>query len=233
MRKFIAVLTLGALTACGSAPPPLNFPPLDYSYLRPIPLNVASLSVTDNYVPSPDEAALEGKNPAPPGPVLLAMLQHRLQAAGQTGSGVVTIERASITQANGMINGAMTVDINLTSADGRSSGFAEASVSASQSAPDSDNPDDMRAALYQMTKRLMDMMNVQLPYQIMHNIRGWVMTSGTAAATGGSVAAIQATPLSAPEAAGGQSIAAGGRNGGAVPNDLPGAGPAALGAPSQ
>ncbi|MBB5373267.1 hypothetical protein [Acidocella aromatica] len=246
MKRLLAALPLCALAACSSSEPPPSFAPLDYSYLRPITLKVANLSVVNNYVPGPDEAALEAKDPAPPGPVLLGMLQHRLQASGQPGSGTVTIQNASITQANGNLNGAMTVDLNLTSADGRSTGFAEASVTASQTAPDSGDPADMQAALYQMTKRLMDQMNVQLPYQILHNVRSWVVytgagTGGGAAASGGAGGGvIQASPLSAPAGTAVPSApalavpATGAVNTNtAVPNYLPGAGPAALGMPAQ
>ncbi len=244
MKRLLAVLPLCALAACSSEPPP-SFAPLDYSYLRPIVLKVANLTVVNNYTPGPAEAALEAQDPAPPGPTLLAMLQHRLQASGQPGSGTVTIQNVSITQVNGNLNGAMTVDVNLTSADGRSTGFAEASVNASQTAPDSGDPADMQAALYQMTKTLMNQMNVQLPYQVLHNIRSWVAYGGAgadaASASGGSAGgAIQAAPLNAPTGTAAPAVSTPGtpstgavNTNTAVPDYLPGAGPAALGAPQQ
>ena len=242
MKRFLAALPLCALAACSSAPAP-SFAPLDYSYLRPITLKVANLNVVDNYVPGPGEATLQGKNPAPAGSTLMAMLQHRLLPSGQPGNGTVTIQVASITEANGNLNGMMTVDVNLTSADGHSTGFAEASVSASQTVPDSDNPADLQTALYQMTKRLMDQMNVQLPYQIMHNIPSWVVPTGLgsgapgagAAGAGAAGGAIEATPLTVPGAAAQASAPAPQATpvstSQAAPNYLPGAGPAALGAP--
>lgn len=201
MKKFLLLLSVLVLTACSSSPPPQQvFKPLDYSYLRPITFKVANVSVVNNYSPSPDEQQLNSNNPAPPAATLLAMLNQRMQPSGQPGNATITVQVASITEAGGNLNGQMTVDINLTSADGRSTGFAEASVSASQTAPDSG--DAMPAALYQMTKQLMDNMNVQLPYSIAHNIPSWVAwtTSGAAAlpAGGGAPGAIQSTPLSAP-----------------------------------
>ena len=239
MKRLLAALPLCALAACSSSPAP-SFAPLDYSYLRPIVLKVANLNVVDNYVPGPDEATLEGKDPAPPASTLMAMLQHRLQPSGEPGNGTVTIQVASITEANGNLNGNMTVDVNLTSADGHSTGFAEANVSASQTAPDSDNPADLQTALYQMTKRLMDQMNVQLPYQIMHNIPSWVVSNGPGGAAMGAGAAagaaggvIQSAPLTAPGGAAPASapVPAAAPATGAVPTYLPGAGPATLGAP--
>ncbi|MCB5945214.1 hypothetical protein [Acidocella sp. KAb 2-4] len=240
MKKLLAILPLGALAACSSAPTPMSFAPLDYSYLRPITLNVANLNVVNNYVPSPSEATLEAQDPVPLAATLVTMLQHRLQPSGTPGTGTVTVQVVSITEAGGNLNGAMTVDVNLTSADGRSTAFTEASVTASQTAPDSNSGPDMQAALYQMTKTLMTQMNVQLPYQIMHNIPSWVVGSaagGAAPGMGGAAGGIiQAAPLSAPggaaaPATGTPPVAAPVNTNAAVPNYLPGAGPAALGAP--
>lgn len=58
----------------------------------------------------------------------------------------------------------------------------------------------MQTALYQMTKQLMDAINVQLPYQIMHSTPSWVAwtTPQGAAATSVTSGAIQATPLTGP-----------------------------------
>ena len=205
MKNFLALLSMLILAACASPPPPPVFKPLDYSYLHPITFKVANVSVVNNYTPGPDEQQLNANNPAPPAATLLAMLNQRMQPSGQPGNAAITVQVASITQANGMLNGQMTVDINLTSADGRSTGFAEASVSASQTAPDSGDQNATETALYQMTGKLMDAINVQLPYQIAHNIPNWVAwttPAGGAAALPGGVAsgAIQAAPLGAPGA---------------------------------
>lgn len=103
-----------------------------------------------------------------------------------------------------------------------------------------------RAALYGLTKRMMDNMNVQLQYQIQHNLGPWlVWTPGqgagalsTGAAPAGNI--IQATPLSAPSggpaAPGGPAPmqAPGAPNlNPAVPGYLPGSGPNVLTPPPQ
>src|SRR5271156_5285168 len=117
---FIAPPLLAVLmSGCGSPPPLQTFPPLDYSYLPPIVLKISSINVVNDYVPSPSEATLIGEDPEPPANALLAMLNHRIVASGTPGTGTVTIETASIDQASGNLTGAMTVDIHLTSADGR------------------------------------------------------------------------------------------------------------------
>jgi len=244
MKKRLAILSALALSACSSSPPPPTFAPLDYSYLHPITFKVATLNVVNAYTPGADEAQLNSNNPAPPAATLLAMLNQRMQPSGQPGTGTITVQVASITEAGGNLNGQMTVDVNLTSADGRSTGFAEASVSATQPEPDSSS--DQPAALYQMTKKLMDSMNVQLPYQIAHNIPNWVAWTNPQAAggalsagTGLAPGAIQAAPLGAPGSTAAPStgstaapavpVPAGPASPGqTLPNYLPGAGPTSL-----
>ncbi len=228
MRFILAPLLLLVLTSCGSTTPVESFAPLDYSYLHPLVLKVASLNVVDDYVPGAAEVQLNANNPAPPAPVLMTMLKQRLQPSGQPGSGTVTVQVVSITQGPGTINGMMTVDVQLSSPDGRATGFAEASVSASIGAPGSDaDQNETQAALYMMTRKLMDAMNVQLPYQIMHNMPSWVVVPGVASGPTGQASvpgAIEAAPLSPPPvpSAGLQT----------PPAYLPGAGPAALVAPA-
>jgi hypothetical protein len=238
-RFLLSLLPPIALAGCGSPPaPPQNFAPLDYSYLPSIVLKVSTLNVANNFVPTPSEATLIGQDPEPPATALLNMLNHRLVASGTPGMGTVTIETASIDQVGDNLTGALTVDIHLASADGHATGYTEASVSATQTAPDSDaSPDDVRAALYSLTKRLMESMNVQLQYQIQRNLGPWLVWSPTpgvsplapGAAPGGNM--IQATPLSAPPGGGPAApvpVPAPGNTNPAVPSYLPGAGPAVL-----
>ncbi|MDE1906585.1 MAG: hypothetical protein KGH75_09075 [Rhodospirillales bacterium] len=241
MKKLVFALPLLALASCGSTPPAQTFAPLDYSYLPPILLKVSQVDVVNNYVPTPSQVQTAGLDPSPPADTLMAMLHARLQPAGQPGTATVTVQSAYVDNVNGNLTGAMTVDLNLASADGRATGFTEASVSASQTAPDSNNPDDTRAALYALTKQLMTQMNVQLQYQIQKNLPSWVswtsggITPGAAPAAGG----IQAAPLAAPPGTAmaptsttttiAPGVPAPLTGNGAVPTYLPGAGPAALG----
>jgi uncharacterized lipoprotein YmbA len=206
---FSSIAVLVALAGCSSPPPPQDFAPLSYSYLPPLVLKVANLSIVDDYVPSPDTVALLAEDPAPPAETLLAMLRHRLVASGAPGTGTVTIQNASVHRVDGTLAGAMTVDVSVSSPDGRSTGYAEATVSASRSVPDPDQGvGAMQAALYDLTKQLMQDMNVQLQYQMQHNLGGWVSWSPTPGAmssgyapSGAAGAGITATPLTTPPGA--------------------------------
>ncbi|WP_297368427.1 hypothetical protein [Acidocella sp.] len=198
--RLAAAALLVTLAGCSSSPPP-SFAPLDYSYLHPYVLKVATLNVVNNYTPGPDAQPVLNNDPVSPAATLQAMLQHRLVASGDPGTGTVTVQNASITETNGMLSGTMTVDINLQGPRG-ATGFAEASVSATEQAPDDLTSADGQTALYHLTKHLMDLMNVQLPYQLQHSLRAWISWTNPQAgglATGGAMGGvIQATPLTTP-----------------------------------
>ncbi len=188
------------LAACSSPPPPpVVYKPLDYAYLPPINLKISSITVQNNYVPDPDSATLIGEAPEAPANALSDMLNRRLVPNGTPGTGVVTIETASLDQSGGNLSGTLAVRLDVATPDNRATGFTEATVTASQAAPD---PDDgqpaLQAALYSLTKQLMDAMNVQLQYQIQHNLSAWVSYGVNAAAApvnGAGSGAIQASPL--------------------------------------
>lgn len=253
MKKLVFALPLLALSACGTTPPAQTFAPLDYSYLPPIVLNVSQINVTNSYVPTPSQVQTAAQDPTPPAATLLAMLRQRLQPSGQPGTGTVTVQTAYVDDVNGTLMGQMTVDLNLASANGLTTGFTEASVSASVTAPDSNNPSDMQDALYGLTKRLMTQMNVQIQYQIQKNLPSWIVWTRQGAASVPSAqsagAGVQAAPLAAPPgvatvsgvatdtSAGAQAVPASvpakvspgdANTNAAVPGYLPGAGPAAL-----
>ncbi len=208
LRLGFAALLLAGIAGCSSPPPPQTFPPLNYSYLPPIVLKVATVNVINQYVPDPNAAQWIGQDPAPPPTVLQTELTRRLVGAGTPGTATVTIGAASIDSAGGNLVGAMTVRVDVASADGRHTGFTEATVSHTQTAPDSDaSQNDTQAALYGMTKQLMDAMNVQLQYQIQHDLADWVIAGpagGFGAAAGYGPApttgTIEAAPLAAPTA---------------------------------
>jgi hypothetical protein len=226
-RRIVSVLAVLALTACGGGGPPSApqvFAPLNYSYLPPIMLKVSSVSVVNQYVPDPAAATLLGQAPEAPTQALSDMLNRRLVANGTPGTATATIEAASIEPVNGNYVGTMTVRIDVQSADGLRSGYTEASVTHSETAPDSDaSPNDIQAALYGTTKQLMDAMNVQLQYQIQRNLGTWVSYSANAALppvgapSNGLGGGIQAVPLAAPLAAPGSGPLAGPLAGPGVP----------------
>lgn len=210
--RFLPLLAVLGLSACGDSPAPMvSYKPLDYSYLPPIMLKVSSINVQNNYVPDSGAANLLGLDPEPPANAVMDMANHRLVANGAPGTATFTVETASIETVGNNLTGILTVRLDVVSADGRSKGYTEASVNYSQTSPDQNNQGDMKAALYGITKHLMDQMNVQLQYQMQQHLADWISYSTNAAAApvisggaslgGGSLGGgIQAVPLSTPTA---------------------------------
>jgi hypothetical protein len=223
----LALLALAPLAGCGSPTPPPTYAPLNYSYLPPITLKVANLSVVNNYVPDPGAATLIAQDPVQPADTLTQLLNQRLIANGTPGNATATIDTASIDQDGSNLTGTMTVEIQVASPDGLRTGYTEATVTQSDPAPDPDSSQtDVATALYTLTKQLMDAMNIQLQYQIDHNLPSWVVQAGAAmpGVVPGSTAApgpIEATPLTGPDQSTPDNAAPAPADNSATPTEIP------------
>lgn len=188
----LAVAGCLLLAGCGGGGPPLSFSPLGYGYLNKLRLDVASIEIDDNWQPSPDLRHVEAFDPDPPLAALRQMAQDRLVAAGTDGTARFTIEDASLIRENDQYQGSFSVRLALAAGDGRSRGAVEARVVGTHAVTDTD-PADVQADLYDLTKRLMDSMNVELEYQVDRSLRGALQP--TPAAIPGTV---QTEPLAPP-----------------------------------
>jgi hypothetical protein len=202
----LATALAACLTACSGSPPPPPqvFAPLSYNYLPPIVLTVSTVNLQNDYVPDPAAATLNSENPSPLPDTIMAMAQHRLVANGTPGTATFTLQTAAIEPVGDNYVGNVSVRLDVVSADGRKTGYTVASVNVTQTAPDSDaSQNDIQAELYNITKQLMDRLNVQLQYQIQSNMGSWVSYATNAAVPAVNSAApggIQAAPLPAPGA---------------------------------
>ncbi len=196
-------LALG-LAGCGGGPPPapIVFKPIDFSYLPPITLRVANVNVQNVYVPGLDEATLIGEDPEAPANAISDLLNRRLIPSGAPGTANVTIEQASLDESGGVLSGTMAVRVEVATPDGRSHGYTEASVTHSQTAPDSNaSEEDVRAALYGITKELVSDLNDRLQYQLQQNLGPWIVYGGGPGGVpvgGAAPGPIIATPLPGP-----------------------------------
>lgn len=164
-----------ALVACSSQPSvPTTFAKLDYSYLPPITLKVAHIQIRNDYQPGPDAAKTIALAPEAPAAVLERMARERLVANGSPGSAVFVIHQASLNQVGDTLVGNMTADLNIRTSNGQRVGYAEATVSRSETAPSNETPERMRAALYELTRQMMSSMNVELQYQIQKSLPDWL-----------------------------------------------------------
>jgi hypothetical protein len=178
------------LAACGSEPRQ-SFPPLRYNYLPPIGLNVATIDIEQRFMPSGIPPDVTPFDPVHPVDALRMMAEDRLQALGSSGRAVFAIQDASLVRRDDVITGTMDVLLDVYPAPGAPrAGFAEARVMRQRSG----SVDDLPGTLYDMTKAMMDAMNVEFEYQVRQRLRDWIVTGAAL------VPPVQQQPLGGPPA---------------------------------
>lgn len=186
-----AVLLSALLAAsCGSdeAPPPAVqlVAPLDFSYLLPLRLNVATVEIEQRYVPQgvpPDVSPLD---PVQPVAALRTMAEQRLKADGASGRAVFVISDASLLRQGDTVTGTMSVELDIFGTTGTREGYAQATVVRQLAGVSG----DLSAALNQFTGEMMKQMNVEFEYQVRHALSAWLLPEGAVPSP------VQATPLS-------------------------------------
>jgi hypothetical protein len=176
-----------AFAACGGREERV-YPPLHYGHLTPLRLNVGAIQIEQRYVPSsalPDVSQLD---PMPPVQALRNMGTDRLQAFGGAGQAVFVIQEASLIRQHDIILGSFAVELDVYTPDNTRAGFAQARVTRRFTG----DLDDLPATLYDMTKDMMDTMNVEFEFQVRRSLRGWLIPDGAVQAP------VQEQPLTPP-----------------------------------
>ena len=175
-RRFMLLLPL-AVAACGGDEEP-DFVPLRYNDLPPIQVNVASIAIEQRFVPAGMPPDVSDRDPAPPVEALKAMANDRLQAFGTANKAVFAILDASLTRSGDVVVGSMAVSLTIFDDSGTQLGFAEARVQSRHTG----SLDEIRPVLYDMTKGMMNDMNIEFEYQIRHSLKNWLTTDAAPAA---------------------------------------------------
>ena len=227
LSRYFPLLLACLLTACvGTEPEQTNYPPLDFSYLPALPLNVASVEVQTAYVPSGQPPDVSQYDPVSPVAMLRRMAEERLTAAGTSGRAVFVIDDASMTRSGDSIIGVMSVTLNIYTSAGQRAGFAQATVTR-QTAGAGEN---LQATLYGLTRDLMQQMNIEFEYRVRRSLHAWLLSTGAptpvqqapleaAPPTSGTVPAVPPLPYAPPPA-------------GSLPEPVSGAPPAVPALPS-
>ena len=141
-----------------------------YNYLPPIQLNVASVRIEQRFIPSGVPPDVTDQDPVAPIAALKAMANDRLQAFGTANKAVFAIVDASLTRREDVVSGTMDISLAILDDSGSQLGFAEARVARSHTGP----IDNIRTVLYDMTKAMMNDMNVEFEYQIRRHLKDWL-----------------------------------------------------------
>jgi hypothetical protein len=173
-RAALTLLLPLALAACGGNE--RDYPPLTFDYLPQIRLNVASVEIDNRFVPAGRDD-VTASSPVKPVAALKQMAQDRLKAFGNAGRAVLVIKDASLQRNHDQISGTMSVELDVYASDNKRAGFAIADVAQKRTG----DIDDLRATLYDLTKLMMDRMNVELEYQVRHSLRDWLMSNNPTA----------------------------------------------------
>ena len=161
------------LAACGGHER-RDYPPLRYNYLLPLGLNVAQIRIEQRYMPSGAPPDVSQLDPVPPVDALRSMATDRLQALGATGTAVFSILNAALIRKDDTLSGTFEVELDVYSAPDTRAAYATASVTGSYTG----DLDDIRGRLYDMTRSLMDRMNVEFEYQVRRSLGGWLLSAG-------------------------------------------------------
>jgi len=180
-RGLGALLLAGAVAACGGRrqepAASESFEPLSYDYLTPLRLNVASVDVEERFVPGGGDMA--ASDPVRPADAIRQMARDRLHALGTSGRAVLLINDASILRRGDAYQGSLAIELDIYTSANTRAAFAEARVSATRPITSGEST---RRTLYELTKQLMDALNVELEYQVRRSLRDWLVEAPAAPA---------------------------------------------------
>jgi hypothetical protein len=186
-RRAVLLALLAA--SCAAEPQvssePRNYAPLDFSYLLPLRLNVASVEVVQRFVPSGRPPDVTELDPIRPAAALRLMAEQRLKADGTSGRAAFIINDASILKLGDILTSTMSVELDIYTLDNARAGFAQATVVRQRTGVTG----DLQPALYDFTREMLDQMNIEFEYQVRRSLANWLLPSGAAPSP------VQATPL--------------------------------------
>lgn len=158
-----------AFAACSSTPPRI-YERVSYDYLPQLRLNVATVEVEDRSAPVSGDN-VSNLAPIPPVSALRQMANDRLKAFGNSGRAALVIRTASLVRNDDRITGRMSVQLDIYTSDNNRVAFATADVVQTRTG----DIGDLRAALYELTKLMLEKMNVELEFQARRSLKDWLL----------------------------------------------------------
>jgi hypothetical protein len=163
------------LVSCEGQPPPPVYAPLVYDYLPKLKLKVGSIDIDNAFAQTNTDKYrhVEALAPVQPADALARMARDRLVQVGVSGHAVFIIEDASLIRTDDGFAGKMAVRLEVATADGTKSGFAEAQVSRTYATVDTSEL-GTRDALYKLVKLMMDDMNVEFEFEVKKKLHDYL-----------------------------------------------------------
>jgi hypothetical protein len=174
LTRRASLLLPFALAGCGGHTP-RDYPPLRYDYLAPLRLNVSAIRIEQSFVPSGGASDVSQFDPVPPVRALRAMAEDRLQALGSADLAVFVIRDASLVRHDDTISGTLAVQLDIYNTPNSRAAYVQAGVSRTFTG----DLDDLQGRLYDITKQLMDQMNVEFEYQMRQALGSWLLPAGS------------------------------------------------------
>ncbi len=189
-----ALISLSLAGCAAKDEPMVMYPRVNYDYLTKLELNVASIDIDDSKQPNADNRDISLLAPITPTMALRQMAKDRLVPTGATGHAAFVVDSAKILRVRDHYEGSMTVHLEITNADGTSSGYAGASVSRSNSF-EKDSPNAVRADLNTLVTQMMSDMNAEFEFQVRRSLHSYLQSQSK---TAPQPSAVSAEPLSKP-----------------------------------
>jgi hypothetical protein len=177
LLPFAAAAVASACATREEAAPPQPPPgPIGYRYLTPLPLNVASLEISEADPPRPPPPGDVGSTLSPrPAEAVRIMARDRLSAVGSSGRAAFAVTRAEVTRAPGggetALACALACRLEILSAEGGRLGFVEAKARAAVSGAEAARA----GAADRLLRRTMDGLNVEFEFQARRALRDWLV----------------------------------------------------------
>jgi hypothetical protein len=167
------LLLLPLLAACRGREPAFVPPgPIGYSYLIPLPLNVATVEIAEGAPLPPPGDIGHRLNPSPTEAVRI-MGRDRVLAVGTEGKAVFSVTQAALIQGRETLSCQLACRLEVASPMGSQLGLVEAQSRRSVTGPDAARPRAEEALL----RRTLDDLNVEFEFQVRRNLRDWLSTT--------------------------------------------------------
>ncbi|MBW8270652.1 hypothetical protein [Caldovatus aquaticus] len=182
---LLALGTAGCAVEDETGPVVAFGPPPSYAHLTPLRLDVASIEIGPP--PGGPAGTVMGPAPVAPAEAMATMARERLIPAGSSGAGRFTVLEAVLVRSplpggvfapgGERLICSLRCRLDLVAAEDGRSGFVEAQARRVLTAPGQTSPARRSAAADRVVRSAMDVMNVELEYQIRRNLRDWLLVS--------------------------------------------------------